>query len=80
MRQLVADLRRAGLHARHSYRATKNVGKLLGEAGKVRARFAVILGKELEEGAVALKDLESGDQREVQLDAHIETLRGALGK
>ncbi|UCD75230.1 MAG: histidine--tRNA ligase [Phycisphaerales bacterium] len=80
MRKLVADLRRSGLHARHSYRATKNVGKLLGEAGKVRARFAVILGKELEDGAVALKDLESGDQREVKVELLVQTLKDALGK
>lgn len=66
---LIAELRRAGLHARHSYRATKNVGKLLGEAGKARARFAVILGRELEAGNVVLKDLDSGEQREIPLDS-----------
>ena len=50
----IADLRRAGRHERHTYRSTRNVGKLLGEAGKVRARFAVILGDELADGNVAL--------------------------
>ncbi len=65
---LVAQWRKAGLHIRHSYRTTRNVGKLLGEAGKCRARFAVILGEELVEGRVALKDLESGEQREFALD------------
>jgi len=65
---LIAGLRRAGLHARHSYRATKNVGKLLGEAGKARARFAVILGRELEAGNIVLKDLDAGEQREVPLN------------
>ena len=66
---LIADLRRAGLHARHSYRATKNVGKLLGEAGKARARMAVILGRDLEAGNIVLKDLDSGEQRELPLDS-----------
>jgi histidyl-tRNA synthetase len=76
--KLIADLRRENLHVRHSYRATKNVGKLLGEAGKTRARLAVILGKELERGVVGLKNLESGEQEEVQLDALLETVRATL--
>jgi histidyl-tRNA synthetase len=75
--KLIAELRRAGLHARHSYRATRNVGKLLGEAGKARARFAVILGRELESGNVVLKDLDAGEQRNVPLDDLVdELLRG----
>jgi histidyl-tRNA synthetase len=72
--KLIADLRRAGLHARHSYRATRNVGKLLGEAGKARARFAVILGRELEAGNVVLKDLDAGEQREVPLNTLADEL------
>ena len=38
---MVSNLRSAGLHVRHSYKATKNVGKLLSEANKARSRFAV---------------------------------------
>lgn len=64
---LVALLRGTGLHVRHSYRATRNIGKLLGEASKLRARVAVILGKELEGGNVIVKDLESGSQEELPL-------------
>jgi histidyl-tRNA synthetase len=64
-RPLVARLRREGFHARHSYKTTKNVGKLLGEAGKARAMFAVILGRELAGGHVVVKDLDGGGQREV---------------
>jgi histidyl-tRNA synthetase len=66
-------LRRAGLHARTSARATRNVGKLLGDAGKARARFAIILGAELADGAVALKDLDAGSQQVVPLQG-IEAL------
>lgn len=40
---VIAALRRAGLHARRSYKATKNVGKLIQDAAKLRARFCVIL-------------------------------------
>ncbi|MHC4217265.1 MAG: histidine--tRNA ligase [Planctomycetota bacterium] len=64
-RPLMTRLRRAGLHVRHSARSTRNVGKLLGDAAKAHARFAVILGAELEQGHIAIKDLDSG----VQVDA-----------
>lgn len=43
LRPLLAALRRAGLHARRSYKTTRNVGKLLQDADKCAARFAVIL-------------------------------------
>jgi histidyl-tRNA synthetase len=66
--RLVARLRRRGFHVRHSYRATRNVGKLLGEAAKTRARRAVILGREIADSVVMVKDLESGEQGPVPLD------------
>jgi histidyl-tRNA synthetase len=65
----VSRWRRGGLHVRHSNRTTRNVGKLLGEAARARARFAVILGAGLAEGRVDLKDLESGEQAPVAIDA-----------
>jgi histidyl-tRNA synthetase len=68
LRPLVAGLREAGLHVRHSYRSTRNVGKLLGEAARCRSRLAVILGEELVEGRVVLKDLDGGEQREVPVE------------
>ena len=71
--RLLMRLRRAGLHARSSAKTTRNVGKLLGDAGKARARFAVILGAELADGNVALKDLDAGSQQVVPL-AGIEAL------
>ncbi len=52
-------------HARRSYKATKNVGKLLGDAGACHARFAVIL--ESAEKCM-LKNLDSGEQREVGIE------------
>jgi histidyl-tRNA synthetase len=76
---LVMSLRRAGLHVRTSAKATKNVGKLLGDAGKARARCALILGAELAEGNVALKDLDLGTQRSVSLTEAVAVLRGRPG-
>lgn len=59
VRPLVAMLRAAGLHARHTYKTTKNVGKLLKEAADANARFAVIV----ENGQLAtIKDLAGGVQ------------------
>jgi histidyl-tRNA synthetase len=72
--KLVMQIRRAGLHARHSWKATKNVGKLLSEAGKYRSRAALILGAEMADGAVAIKDLDGGGQRVVPLADVVATL------
>ena len=65
--RIVAQLRRAGVHTRISYRASRNVGKLLKEAATARARFAVILDDGIDGGVVALKDLDSGAQTEAPL-------------
>jgi len=43
LRPVVARLRAAGLHTRHTYKTTKNVGKLIQEAVGLRARVALIL-------------------------------------
>ena len=78
--RLLMRLRRAGLHARTSAKATRNVGKLLGDAGKARARFAVILGAELADGQVAVKDLDAGSQQTLPLagvEAFLRAPRGA---
>ncbi|MHC4129450.1 MAG: histidine--tRNA ligase [Planctomycetota bacterium] len=77
---LMARLRRAGLHVRHSARSTRNVGKLLGDAAKAHARFAVILGQELEQGHIAIKDLDSGVQVDaVPLEALEDRIREMAG-
>ncbi len=59
VRPLCASLRAAGLHARHTYKSTRNLGKLLKDAADCRARLALIV-----ESAQAgtLKDLASGVQ------------------
>jgi histidyl-tRNA synthetase len=72
---IVAQLRKHDLHVRQSYKTTRNVGKLLGDASKCRARFAVILGKKLAEGIVELKNMDGGEQREIKLDELADALK-----
>ena len=68
----VAMLRENGLHARRSYKTTRNVGKLLTEAAKAQASFTIILGKELEQNVFAVKNMESGKQVDVPIDQLLE--------
>jgi histidyl-tRNA synthetase len=67
MSTLVAQLRRAGLHARFSYKATRNLGKLIKEASGVRARYVLILDDAVTEGKASLKDLDGGEQEDIAL-------------
>ncbi|MCH2136034.1 MAG: histidine--tRNA ligase [Phycisphaerales bacterium] len=69
---LATALRDSGLHVRHTHKATRNIGKQLREASGCRARFVLILGDELSQGQVVLKDLDGGTQQELPLaDVHI---------
>lgn len=70
------SLRFSGIHARRSYRATRNVGKLLGDADKSGARVALIFGAECSEGNVVLKELASGEQSVVSIEGLAEILLG----
>lgn len=76
VKPLVAELRKRGLHARHTYKATKNIGKLLQDASGCSARFAVIV----ESGAEAtVKDLDSGMQQKVPIAEVVARVSGARG-
>ncbi len=75
--KLISELRTAGLHVRQSYKSTRNVGKLLGDANKCSARFAVIVGDELQNGNVQLKNLETQDQDTVALNDVAQLVRSA---
>lgn len=77
--RIVAELRRAGLHVRRSYKATRNVGKLLGDASRQRARCGVILGEELAAGRAQVKDLSTGEQRIVALAELADVVRALAG-
>lgn len=70
---LANEIRRAGLPADLGY--SGNMGKRMKRANKLNARVAVILGEtELNKNVAALRDLDSGEQREVPLAALIESL------
>ncbi|MEE8371784.1 MAG: histidine--tRNA ligase [Sphingomonadales bacterium] len=59
-------LRRAGLHVITPFKG--NLKKRLARASKAKARYAIILGdNELAGGVVALRDLDSGEQKEIKL-------------
>ncbi len=58
----VAFLRNANFHTRRSYKTTRNIGKLLTEAAKTNAKFALILGEELTRGEYVVKNLATGEQ------------------
>ena len=49
-------------------RVTRKLGRQLESAAKVGARWAVIVGEELGRGVVVLRDLSSGEQRDLPLD------------
>ena len=72
--RVAGQLRDAGLAVRPDG-SSRKLGKQLEAAAKVGARWAVIVGDELERGEVGLKDLGSGEQRTVSLDE----VPGAIG-
>lgn len=69
---MLATLRRAGLHARRSYKSTKNIGKLLKEASDAGSRFAVIIETASE---ITVKDLDDNTQAKVPLTSVLEHVR-----
>ena len=69
-------LRGAGLAAR-SELAPRKLGKQLEAASRDHAHFAVIVGDELAEGDVQLRDLQAGTQRAVPLDGLARELKRA---
>ena len=60
-------LREAGLRVRPDG-SDRKLGRQLEAAAKLGARWAVIVGEELTRGAVVLRDLADGTQRETLLD------------
>jgi len=72
---LVAELRRAGLHARRSYKATNKIDKLLKDAAASFARCAIILDGGFASGTVAVKDLDDGTQHIIKRDDLVQWVR-----
>ncbi len=70
--RLAAALRRGGIRADFGY-AWQGLGKQLKNADRKNARFAVVIGDEAAaRGVVQVKDLRSGQSRDVDLDALLE--------
>nr|WSX52826.1 histidine--tRNA ligase [Streptomyces sp. NBC_00974] len=75
---LVTELRRAGVAADISY-GGKGLKGAMKDANRSGARFAVVAGdRDLEEGVVQLKDMESGEQTPVALADVVATVRARL--
>ncbi|OII60038.1 histidine--tRNA ligase [Streptomyces sp. CC53] len=75
---LVTELRKAGVATDMAY-GGKSMKAGMKAAHRSGARFTVIAGeRDLAEGVVQLKDMESGEQEAVALDALTDTLRGKL--
>jgi histidyl-tRNA synthetase len=71
---IARTLRRAGIAVEQDYRG--NMKRRMQRANKLNARAAVILGDdELAKGVVQLKDLDSGEQREVAVATLVEALQ-----
>ncbi|MEU7257156.1 histidine--tRNA ligase [Streptomyces rimosus] len=75
----VTELRRAGVATDFAF-GGKGLKNAMKSANRSGARFAVVAGeRDLAEGVVQLKDLESGEQTPVALDAVVEEVRRRLG-
>ncbi|MFH8757880.1 histidine--tRNA ligase [Streptomyces atroolivaceus] len=75
---LVTELRKAGIATDFAYggRGLKGAMKNANRSG---ARYTIVAGeRDLAEGAVQLKDMESGEQEPVALDALVTTVRAKL--
>ncbi len=75
----VTELRKAGIAADFSF-GGKGLKGAMKNANRSGARFTLVAGeRDLAEGVVQLKDMESGEQGPVALDAVVETLKSKLG-
>ncbi|MBA2382145.1 MAG: histidine--tRNA ligase [Chloroflexi bacterium] len=74
--KIATMLRAAGLVARAEL-GQRKLGKQLESAAKERAHFALIVGDELRDGQVQLKDLEAGTQKLVAVDDLVRELERA---
>jgi histidyl-tRNA synthetase len=75
---LAAQLRRAGVRVDLAYggRGLKGAMKAADRSG---ARLALVLGeRDLESGTIGVKDLATGEQQSVDLDAAVESVLAAL--
>ena len=74
--KLLANLRRHGISADKDY-LSRGMKAQFKYANKVNAKYTVVIGEsEIEKNVVTLKDMESGEQKEVSIDQLIDELGG----
>ena len=74
--EILAMLRRSGISSDMDIMGRK-MAKAMKYASGARARYVVIVGaKELEEGSVTLRDMASGEQTLVKIDALAQSIKG----
>lgn len=72
--RVVSSFRRAGIKADHELTGRK-LRKALDYAGRLGVPYVVLIGKrDLAEGKVTVRDMESGEQRSVELDKVVEAV------
>ncbi|MHC5702198.1 histidine--tRNA ligase [Streptomyces tirandamycinicus] len=75
---VVTGLRRAGVAADFSY-GGKGLKGAMKNANRSGARYAIVAGeRDLADGVVQLKDMESGEQAPVALDSAVQEIRSRL--
>ena len=78
--KLLDDLRKAGITSDTDYE-DKSLKGALRKANDLSVRLVLIIGEdELKKGAVTLKDMVSGEQREVKQDGLVDNLKNLLQK
>ncbi|ASJ08252.1 histidine--tRNA ligase [Thermococcus siculi] len=77
--EIVSELRRAGVKADYELTGRK-IGKALDYAGRLGVPFVVLVGKrDLAEGRVTVRDMETGEQRAVEKEKAVEEILALLG-
>ncbi|HUT30403.1 MAG TPA: histidine--tRNA ligase [Sedimentisphaerales bacterium] len=72
--EIAAKLRRMGRSANFSYRDT-SLAKQLKQASAQKARECVIVGAEIEEGKLAVKNMATGEQKLVEVGKFLSSLK-----
>ena len=68
MQKLVYELRKQGISAERDY-LERSVKAQMKYANKIGAKYTVVLGDdEIERGAAAVKNMETGESEEISLD------------
>ena len=76
---LLATLRQRGIASDTDYEGRSLKGALR-RANDLSARYVLIIGEdELKKGVVMLKDMVSGEQKEIKIEEVVDKIKGLLG-